>query len=217
MTCNRLRRAAYTGHDASTRSRVPGHADGDVRPRLILGPDARFGCHPAIVRTRVGYAGGSTVDPTYHDLADHTEVFQLDFDPQVLSYEELCGSCARIARGGRAYSRQYMEVVLCADAEQEAAARRAGISVPIVRDARFYLAEDYHQKYYLRHDRTLMAELEGYTPRELVESRSRRASTGMSPGAARPSSYARSFRGSGCRPQAVRTSRQLVADRRGHL
>jgi peptide-methionine (S)-S-oxide reductase len=56
------------------------------------------------------------------------------------------------------------------DAEQEATARRLGISAPIVTGARFYLAEDYHQKYYLRHDRTLIAELADYTPRELVES-----------------------------------------------
>ena len=73
-------------------------------------------------------------------------------------------------RGSRAWSRQYMEAVFCADEEQEAAAKRVGIALPIIRGARFYLAEDYHQKYYLRHDRVLMAELEGLTPRELVDS-----------------------------------------------
>ena len=73
-------------------------------------------------------------------------------------------------RGGRAWSRQYMEAVFCADDEQEAGAKRVGIALPIIRGARFYLAEDYHQKYYLRHDRTLIAELADYTPRELVES-----------------------------------------------
>jgi peptide-methionine (S)-S-oxide reductase len=123
-----------------------------------------------VVRTRVGYAGGSTVDPTYHDLADHTEVFQLDFDPRQLPYEELVRLVCANRRGGRAYSRQYMEAVFCADEAQEAAARRVGVAVPIIRGARFYLAEDYHQKYYLRHDRTLMAELAAYSPRDLVES-----------------------------------------------
>ena len=63
-----------------------------------------------------------------------------------------------------------MEAVFCMDAEQEATAQRLGISAPIVTGARFHLAEDYHQKYYLRHDRTLIAELADYTPRELVES-----------------------------------------------
>ncbi len=110
------------------------------------------------------------MNPTYHDLADHTEVFQVDFDPAKLSYEELLRQIWANRRGGRSYSRQYMEAVFCMDAEQEATARRLGISVPIVPGARFYLAEDYHQKYYLRHERTLIAELADYTPHQLVES-----------------------------------------------
>lgn len=97
-------------------------------------------------------------------------MFQLDFDPAKLSYEELLRQIWANRRGGRSYSRQYMEAVFCMDTEQEATARRLGISAPIVSGARFYLAEDYHQKYYLRHDRTLIAELADYTPRELVES-----------------------------------------------
>jgi len=97
-------------------------------------------------------------------------VFQLDFDPRVLSYEELLDSIWKNRRGGRAYSRQYMEAVFPGNAEQERIARARGISAPIIAGARFYLAEDYHQKYYLRHDATLMRELASYTPAELVES-----------------------------------------------
>lgn len=97
-------------------------------------------------------------------------MFQVDFDPARLSYEELLQQIWTNRRGGRSHSRQYMEAVFCRDAEQEAIAQRLGVSAPIVTGARFYLAEDYHQKYYLRHDQTLMAELADYTPRELVES-----------------------------------------------
>lgn len=97
-------------------------------------------------------------------------MFQVDFDPAKLSYEELLRQIWANRRGGRSYSRQYMEAVFCMDAEQEATARRLGIRAPIVPGARFYLAEDYHQKYFLQHDRTLIAELADYTPRELVES-----------------------------------------------
>jgi peptide-methionine (S)-S-oxide reductase len=97
-------------------------------------------------------------------------VFQVDFDPARLSYEELLRQIWANRRGGRSYGRQYMEAVFCMDAEQEATARRLGISAPIVTGARFHLAEDYHQKYYLRHDRTLISELADYTPRQLVES-----------------------------------------------
>lgn len=97
-------------------------------------------------------------------------MFQVDFDPAKLSYEELLRQIWSNRRGGRSYSRQYMEAVFCMDAEQEATARRLEISAPIITSARFYLAEDYHQKYHLRHDRTLIAELADYAPRELVES-----------------------------------------------
>ncbi|CAN5798264.1 hypothetical protein BH11MYX2_BH11MYX2_14960 [soil metagenome] len=125
-----------------------------------------------MLRTRVGYAGGSTVDPTYHDLADHTEVFQLDFDPSRLSYEALLDAIWRDRRGGRSFGRhQYMEAVFCENADQERLARaRIGDKAPVIGGARFYLAEDYHQKYHLRHDSILMRELADYTPRQLVDS-----------------------------------------------
>jgi len=97
-------------------------------------------------------------------------VFQVDFDPAKLSYDELLRQIWANRRAGRSHSRQYMEAVFCGDAEHEATARRLGIGAPIVTGARFHLAEDYHQKYYLRHDRTLIGELADYTPRQLVES-----------------------------------------------
>jgi peptide-methionine (S)-S-oxide reductase len=122
------------------------------------------------VRTRVGYAGGSTQDPTYHDLADHTEVFQIDFDPTRLSYRELIDEIWKNRRGGRSYGRQYMEAVFAANAEQEDIARSRGVTAPIITGARFHLAEDYHQKYYLRHDSVLMRELADYKPRDFVDS-----------------------------------------------
>ncbi len=34
-----------------------------------------------MVRTRVGYAGGTKKNPTYHDLGDHSETIQMDYDP----------------------------------------------------------------------------------------------------------------------------------------
>jgi len=123
-----------------------------------------------VVRTRVGYAGGSTEQPTYHDLADHTEAFQIDFDPTRLSYEQLVAEIWANRRGGRSYSRQYMEAVFAANAGQAAIAKARGVTAPIIEGARFWVAEDYHQKYYLRHDSTLMRELADYTPAQLRES-----------------------------------------------
>jgi peptide-methionine (S)-S-oxide reductase len=104
-------------------------------------------------------------------MGDHTEVFQVDFDPAQLSYAQLLDEIWANRRGGRSYSRQYMEAVFPANAEQERVAReRVGERAPIVAGAQFYLAEDYHQKYHLRHDSVLMHELAAYTPRQLTDS-----------------------------------------------
>jgi len=46
-----------------------------------------------VIDTAVGYSGGHTVKPTYHDVcADkmgHAEVVQVTFDPAKVSYDEL--------------------------------------------------------------------------------------------------------------------------------
>jgi peptide-methionine (S)-S-oxide reductase len=97
-------------------------------------------------------------------------VFQLDFDPRMIDYAGVLDMVVRDRRGGMTRSRQYMTAVFCAGAAQEAIARDRGIAVPVITGARFHLAEDYHQKYHLRHDSTLMRELAGYTPRQLVDS-----------------------------------------------
>jgi peptide-methionine (S)-S-oxide reductase len=164
------------------------------------------------VRTRVGYAGGRTRDPTYHDLADHTEVFQLDYDPARISYAELVDEIWGNRRGGRTWSRQYMEAVFCADAGEEAVARARGISA-IVTGARFYLAEDYHQKYYLRHDRMLMAELAGYSPRQLVDSTVAARLNGYVAGRGSPAALRDELASLGLSVRANTYLEQLVAGR----
>ena len=126
------------------------------------------------MRTRVGYAGGRHKDPTYHDLGDHTEAFALDFDPRVISYDELLATFWSAHRPDReSYSTQYMAAAFpnAAQLDRAMATRdQLRAKTPVIANARFYLAEDYHQKYYLRHDRVLMRELEGYTPAQLVDS-----------------------------------------------
>lgn len=118
----------------------------------------------------MGYTGGTTVDPTYHALGDHTEALQVDFDPQRLSYEALLehvwsGHDPTRARA----STQYRSAVWCHSERQldiarrtglEAARRRDGsLATPVLPAGPFYRAEDYHQKYRLRHERVLLDEL----------------------------------------------------------
>ena len=72
-----------------------------------------------MVRTRVGYAGGTKENPTYTSLGDHSEAIRIDYDPTRISYAELLEifwqshNCT-----SRAYSRQYMSIILYHDEEQ---------------------------------------------------------------------------------------------------
>jgi peptide-methionine (S)-S-oxide reductase len=129
----------------------------------------------------VGYTGGSQPDPTYHQLGDHTESFQVDYDPTRLSYETLLGWFWKEADPSeRPYSRQYMSAVFYADEAQQrlalatgrrAMAGRSGpMLLPILPLATFYRAEDYHQKYYLRRYTDLMREFSASSEREFEDS-----------------------------------------------
>jgi len=109
----------------------------------------------------VGYMGGSTIDPTYYNLGDHTETVQVDYDPTEISYEELLtvffGSHDCSISGAPA---QYKSVIFYHDQEQESLARQAKddreassgaeVQTDIEEAGVFYLAEDYHQKYALQ-------------------------------------------------------------------
>ncbi|ADD03936.1 peptide methionine sulfoxide reductase MsrA (S-form specific) [Natrialba magadii ATCC 43099] len=125
------------------------------------GPDARFGAMEGVVRTRVGYAGGTEPNPSYYSLGDHTEVVQLEYDPETLSYEDLLEVFwANHSWQPPSRKRQYRGVVLAHDDEQyEAAhrtkddlAERTGTTVESEIEVleSITLAEDYHQKYELR-------------------------------------------------------------------
>ncbi len=124
------------------------------------GPDARFGAVPGVVRTRVGYSGGSKENPSYHSLGDHTETIQIDYDPQKISYSELLEIFWNSHSPTRSRKRQYMSIIFTHNERQERIAkeskenREAEIGGNLVTEikpfSKFYLAEDYHQKYHLR-------------------------------------------------------------------
>ena len=136
-----------------------------------------------MVRTRVGYAGGRTPRPTYHDLADHAEAVALDFDPERVTYSELLDLFFSGHRPTRpAWSRQYMSAIFYADEDQrrQAVERTREVAelwgtevhVEILPADSFYRAEDYHQKYYLQRYGELMDELRAPYPKfhQLVDS-----------------------------------------------
>ncbi|KAH0701207.1 hypothetical protein KY284_015422 [Solanum tuberosum] len=51
--------------------------------------EASFGCLNGIVRTTVGYSGGSKANPEYRNLGDHAESVQVEYDPRVLGFRQL--------------------------------------------------------------------------------------------------------------------------------
>ena len=130
-----------------------------------------------------------------------------------MSYADLLDAIWKNRRGGRAYSRQYMEAVFAANADEERIARARGISAPIITGARFYVAEDNHQKYYLRHDSTLMTELEGYTPAQLRESRVAARLNGYVAGSGTPAQLREDVPRLGVSAAAVAHLEKLVAHR----
>jgi len=125
------------------------------------GPDARFGATDGVVRTRVGYAGGTKRNPGYYALGGHTEVVQIEYDPSILVYGDLLDVFWSNHSPTMATSnRQYRNVVLTATRSQREAAERTrraidermgeSVTTDIEELDRFHLAEQYHQKYELR-------------------------------------------------------------------
>jgi peptide-methionine (S)-S-oxide reductase len=136
-----------------------------------------------VVRTRVGYSGGSSADPTYRNVGDHAETVQVDYDPAVISYEELLRVFWTSHNPtSRPWSSQYASIIFFHDeeerrlAEQARDAEEARSGGPIYTEIapfeRFYLAEDYHQKYRLQQRPEIVAELQAVDPRaaDLVNS-----------------------------------------------
>ena len=124
-----------------------------------------------MIRTRVGYAGGTAKEPTYYNLGDHSETIQIDYDPTQVSYAELLDVFWNShSPTSRPWSRQYMSIIFYHNDRQrrlatetrdrEAARIDAKIFTEIVPFAGFYLAEDYHQKYRLQQVPELMQEFE---------------------------------------------------------
>jgi methionine-S-sulfoxide reductase len=129
-----------------------------------------------VIHTRVGYAGGTTKSPTYHNIGDHSETTQIDFDPDVISYAKLLDLYwSTHSPCGAGYSRQYMSIIFYHNDEQKKLAletktreeKKRGAAVPteVVAYKEFTQAEDYHQKYSLRNSH-IMKEMKALFPKD---------------------------------------------------
>jgi len=135
------------------------------------GAERTFWELPGVYSTAVGYAGGTTPNPTYQEVCSgatgHTEAVLVAFDPAKISYEELLRHFweghdpTQGMRQGNDVGTQYRSAIYWLDEAQRAAAEAsrdmyAGqlkasgygeITTEIAKAGPFYYAEDYHQQY----------------------------------------------------------------------
>ncbi len=133
------------------------------------GVEAKFRQLPGVSDAIVGYSGGSTENPSYEevctDRTGHAEVVQVEYDPQVISYEKLVEEFfanhdpTTRNRQGPDFGSQYRSAIFYYTPEQKAAAEAVKERLeasgqfprPIVTEitpaAEFFRAEEYHQRY----------------------------------------------------------------------
>ena len=124
---------------------------------------------PGVIKTTVGYTGGTTPDPTYELVCTHTtghaEAVEIVFDPSKLTYEQLLGYFFRmhdpttLDRQENDVGSQYRSAIFYTSDEQKQIAERVKAQVdksgkwknPVVTEitkaSTFYPAESYHQDY----------------------------------------------------------------------
>jgi len=121
-------------------------------------PEAQFGAAPGVIRTKVGYAGGTKANPNYRSLGDHTESVEVEYNPEVTNYREMLDIFWNNHDPTSRCSRQYMSAIFFHDEEQkklaetskEAFKTNRPITTQILPANKFYDAELYHQKYLLQ-------------------------------------------------------------------
>ncbi|NHI03073.1 Peptide-methionine (S)-S-oxide reductase MsrA [Candidatus Nitrosotalea sp. TS] len=125
-----------------------------------------------VTSTAVGYMGGNLSNPTYEDVCSdqtgHAEVVQVEFDPSVVSYDQIlnafwhCHDPTSLNRQGPDVGTQYRSAIFYHDQDQEKTAKQSKeqlqnlekpgkkIVTEILPAPEFYKAEEYHQQYYAK-------------------------------------------------------------------
>lgn len=131
------------------------------------GVEAAFRKVKGVISTSVGYMGGHFENPIYLDvcarITGHAEVVQVEYDPAVVSYDELLPlfwdihDPTSLNRQGPDRGEQYRSVIFFHNSEQEAAAKQSREKLQRSRDkdivtqiqpaSTYWMAEDYHQQY----------------------------------------------------------------------
>lgn len=136
------------------------------------GTEQAFRNLPGVLDVVVGYTDGHTEHPTYEQVCSHTtghaEAAEITFDPKHISYEQLLGifwkihDPTQVNRQGPDVGDQYRSAIFFHTPEQHATAGASRdreqakyakpIATQIVAAPRFWPAEEYHQRYFERHN-----------------------------------------------------------------
>jgi len=135
------------------------------------GAEKKFWNLPGVYTTAVGYAAGSTPNPTYREvctgMTGHNEAVLVVFDPKKITYDDLLKTFweshdpTQGMRQGNDVGTQYRSGVYYFGEQQRAAAERTrdeyqralakagygAITTEILPAPEFYFAEDYHRPY----------------------------------------------------------------------
>lgn len=123
---------------------------------------------PGIISTQAGFMGGSTENPTYEEVCTgrtgHTEVVEITYDPDKVTYEHLLDifwnihDPTQVNRQGPDIGIQYRSVIFYHNVQQEKLAAESWehihkvlkrpIATKIEPAGKFYRAEEYHQRYF---------------------------------------------------------------------
>lgn len=138
------------------------------------GAERRFWEQQGVITTAVGYAGGSTPNPTYEEtctgLTGHTEVVMVIYDPSMTTLYALLAvfweshDPTQGMRQGNDVGTQYRSAIFCDSQEQLDSVCRSAFDVQeqlaslgygeitsqIDLAPQFYYAEDYHQQYLVK-------------------------------------------------------------------
>uniref|UniRef100_A0A0N4ZIF5 peptide-methionine (S)-S-oxide reductase n=1 Tax=Parastrongyloides trichosuri TaxID=131310 RepID=A0A0N4ZIF5_PARTI len=144
--------------------------------QCFWGSESRFARVIGVVGTKVGYAGGKKLNPTYKDIGDHTEVVEVTYNPAIVTYTDLLKVFWNSHSPFESRSKQYQSAILYLTEEEGDLARKSleefknksnlndrKIETYIQKITIFTDAEDYHQKYWLRNAPSLFSilKLEG--------------------------------------------------------
>ena len=131
------------------------------------GPEKKYGQLDGVYKTEVGYCGGNSSNTNYREVCtgktNHAEAVKLEFDPKVISYEEIVKKFfefhdpTTLNSQGPDFGTQYRSEIFYLNDEQKKIAekvineenvRLSGRVVTKLSELKNYCAaEEYHQKY----------------------------------------------------------------------